>query len=164
MLAAAQRRAHARRGLNVLATVSAWAQAWLPASASGADMIRTGLIAALALGLWSPGAAAVAQDNPATTADIRCMVVIAAILSAKNNPKFEAAAPLAMTYYLGRIKGREPELDLQARTVAVFRASQGADIRADAVRCGQEMSVMSKNAADLAARIRALPDTKAPQP
>jgi mono/diheme cytochrome c family protein len=108
----------------------------------------------LALGLAALATASRAAEAPATMADLRCIVVVALVMSNNSNPQMQAAAPLAMTYYLGRIKGREPATNIEARLTEEFAAAQGKDIRADAQRCGAEMSAMSKESAALAAHLR----------
>ena len=50
------------------------------------------------------------------------------------------AGTMAHSYWLGKIDGRNPQLDLEASVLAEIPAMTNQDLfRAEAVRCGQEM-------------------------
>lgn len=109
---------------------------------------------AAGVGLALCASAARAADSD-TDNDLRCMVVAGAVAGSPN-PQLQAAAPLMMSYYLGRAKGREPGIDIGARLEAAYRGLKASGLQADAQRCGAEMAAMGKETQDLAAKFHEL--------
>ncbi|HYM18762.1 MAG TPA: hypothetical protein VEU06_09380 [Micropepsaceae bacterium] len=101
-------------------------------------MVRHGFIA-LFLFLASP-LAAHAQSAAAAniTADIRCL--IASLSSGNSNDEtVKTAGFLASLYYLGRLDGGAPNLDLESRMIAEIDKMTPEDVRSEAARCGSTM-------------------------
>ncbi|HEY1898551.1 MAG TPA: hypothetical protein VGG49_02040 [Steroidobacteraceae bacterium] len=78
-----------------------------------------------------------AQD-PATTADVRCVVV--GIRSAALPDSRQKSTGLLMAlYYIGRLDGRDPKLDLRALLTEQLANMTSADFEAEAVRCSNAL-------------------------
>jgi hypothetical protein len=78
-----------------------------------------------------------------------CLVVGFAISSEAAK---QAAGTLLSLYYIGRIFGRTPQLDLEALLVKEIRVMTQADLNSEAQRCGvsltakgQEITQIGKN-------------------
>ena len=96
--------------------------------------IATGLAALAALALV--GTAARAEDpKAATKQDLRCLVV-AYTLSANPDPQTKSFATAALIYFLGRLNGREPDMDVEARVRAEIPKIAPADFMTDLQECG----------------------------
>lgn len=61
---------------------------------------------------------------------------------------------LGMLYYLGRINGREPELDLQAALVAAMKSFRAEDAERDSRRCSDAMLESGAELKGLADRLK----------
>ena len=81
--------------------------------------------------LASAGGGARAQDLTAT--DLRCVVAFTVLV---NNPTYREAAASGIFYFLGRIEGREPQLDLAHALHDTRRGMQNGDFLTEAQRCG----------------------------
>jgi hypothetical protein len=79
------------------------------------------------------GSAAKAEDA-VTTSDLRCLVV-ASTLSNSTNESFKAAGTVSAFYYMGRLDGRAPDLDLENRLFAEALKMTPEDILAQARIC-----------------------------
>ena len=77
------------------------------------------------------GGGARAQDLTAT--DLRCVVAFTVLV---NNPTYREAAASGIFYFLGRIEGREPQLDLAHALHDTRRGMQNGDLLTEAQRCG----------------------------
>ena len=90
------------------------------------------LIAALsaAAGLATAAKAADA-DN---VADVRC-VVVAMGLTQSPDPQVKALAAAASLYFVGRIDGRAPDLDLEAMMIRQVNSMSMDDMRGELQRC-----------------------------
>ena len=93
-------------------------------------MSRYLAVLAASLALFAP---AHAQDG-STEADVRCMAVTMMGL-ANGNPQIQTASLMAGLYYLGRIDGREPQLDLAAAVEREVRPMRAEQMQAEAQRC-----------------------------
>jgi hypothetical protein len=113
------------------------------------------LLAAAAFGLAA--APANAQSNPADDADLKCMLVIGAMVAAPTaNDQMKALAPLAFTYYYGKLKGRSPGLNIEDRLMAVMATLQGGSPQQDAVRCGAELKALGDETKALGDKFKSL--------
>ena len=89
------------------------------------------------------------------TDDLRCYIVVSSQLMASENPTEKMAAFMAQGYWLGRIDGRAPDLDLEERLIAEFpNTTKSEFFRAEAARCGQEMVVRGKAVSAIGENIR----------
>ncbi len=124
--------------------------------------LKRRLMAALALGgaLMASGARAQAD---ATAADVRCLVVLGIVsdmAEASNKPRVTAA----LTYYLGRLDGRTPSLDLEAQMAAEGAKLSPQDLRAEAVSCGQAVATRGEAVRAIGDRLKAMVQGQAPAP
>jgi hypothetical protein len=79
------------------------------------------------------------DESRATTDDIRCFVVAISLLQSPNSALRSAGASSAL-YYLGRLDGREPRMDLGKRVAAEALKMSLEDIRLESQRCGKALS------------------------
>jgi hypothetical protein len=115
---------------------------------------------ALACSLFASGANADApavdrtttpENNPgsavpldaATTNDLRCAIVYMQMISSQDT-KINTAGYIGLMYWMGRLDGRAPNLDLENRIMAELPEMTPDVIRAEAQRCGAEMQVRGK--------------------
>jgi len=83
----------------------------------------------------------VASAEPdATTSDLRCLVSAAVMSSSSDDPKVKSAGQLAAIYFLGRLDGRTPDLDLEARFAEQAHAMTDADVKSQLQSCGATLS------------------------
>lgn len=87
------------------------------------------LIAILAL----PSMRVVAQDAT-TTADIRCVVVGMQMSGSVNSP-LQPRGILLTLFYLGRLDGRVPELDIESLLIEQAGKMSDADYASEGRRC-----------------------------
>jgi hypothetical protein len=81
------------------------------------------------------------QDE--TVADMRCIVVGMKIGGSGNSTQ-QAAALMSVLYYIGRIDGREPALDLEVMLAKEFIKMTPADFSREAARCGNHLTEKGK--------------------
>src|ERR1700722_15918296 len=72
------------------------------------------------------------------TDDLRCAMVYMQMGTSKE-PAIQAAGSLGMLYFLGKLDGRTPDLDVENRVIAELPNLKGDYFRAEAVRCGSEL-------------------------
>jgi hypothetical protein len=121
-------------------------------------MLRS-ILPALALALAAGPALAAADDAAAAKRDVRCILVIGLIASNTQAAASESAKQgmiAGMGYYLGRLKGREPDIDLTARIVAETRGIRLADIQGEALRCGDELKAFGAESQRVGAALKAV--------
>jgi hypothetical protein len=81
---------------------------------------------------------AMAQDAD-TVADVRCVAV--GIRSAELPDSRQKSTGLLMAlYFIGRLDGRDPKLDLEALLAAQLSKMTAADFTAEATRCGNSLA------------------------
>jgi len=91
------------------------------------------LLAALSATLsLATGAHAADADN---VADARCLVAALA-LTQSPDPQAKAFAPVASLYFVGRLDGRAPDLDLEAAVIKQVNAMSADELRSELQRCG----------------------------
>lgn len=98
----------------------------------------------LALAPWVAGAAAPLDVE--TRKDVRCLIVVGQ-LSKSEDPELRDAGRVASQYFLGRIDGRAPALDLEA-AIAAEGAAAVADQKDLFLYCGE---LMKKRGAEVEA-------------
>jgi hypothetical protein len=109
----------------------------------------------LAVGLLLATGSARAEDEGAS-ADARC-VAIATMLAGSTTatPEMRSTAPTMITYFIGRLKGRDPGVDVAKLVSAKFEEMAGGDRRAEELRCSDEMTALSQDEHHLADRLQA---------
>jgi hypothetical protein len=68
--------------------------------------------------------------------DVRCFIV-ALYMSQAADPAVRAAAPSVWMYYLGRLNGRQPTLDLQRVILSELQVLKPNDLQSESRRCGK---------------------------
>ena len=86
--------------------------------------------AALLCGLWP--AQAMADD---TDDDLKCLVASMAMVQS-GDPDDQSVGMLSTMYWLGRLDGRTPALDLENKAKVAAEALKPADLAAETARCG----------------------------
>ncbi len=71
-----------------------------------------------------------------TMSDIRC-IAVAMKMSAREGSAQQASATMITLYYLGRLDGRRPELNVEGLIAKVAANMSAAELRSDAPRCGR---------------------------
>ena len=87
------------------------------------------------LGLLIGAASPTTTADAATEDDLRCLVVSIYLVKNKD-PELAKAGQMASGYFLGRIDGRTPHLDLEEAMVRVSKSMDEARVKAEAGRCG----------------------------
>src|ERR1700685_3052113 len=81
----------------------------------------------------------VMAQNADTVADVRCVAV--GIRSAELPDSRQKSTGLLMAlYFIGRLDGRDPKLDLEAMLSAQLSKMTAADFTAEAARCGNSLA------------------------
>jgi hypothetical protein len=73
-----------------------------------------------------------------TRADVRC-VLVAMRMVATQSPQQRTAGMMVAMYYLGRLDGHAPGADIERLIKAEVWKSTSAELKSDAVRCGQAL-------------------------
>ena len=96
--------------------------------------MRIAMILAASTVLSAAGAAR--ADEWSTGADLRCVVALSALV---NNPTYREAAASGIFYFVGRLEGRDPTLDLAKGLKQVRSAMQVSQYGGEAQHCGAEL-------------------------
>jgi hypothetical protein len=83
------------------------------------------------------------DDSNDQTRDVRCLLAAVAMMNSPNNT-IRAAAATSALYYLGRVDGREPHLDLEKLLAQQSQQISPTDLVAESKRCGQELSTRAR--------------------
>src|SRR5262249_8232268 len=75
--------------------------------------------------------------NADTDADLRCLAVALILIGQTQDPAQQQALNSAAIYYLGRLDGRAPEMDLEERLFGLLHDFNAEQLAAERVRCGQ---------------------------
>ncbi len=105
-------------------------------------MILPLLLAAAPLQAATPAAPAPARLSP-EAADARCVVVLGFInAQGKLTPERTEAVKNGTIYYLGKLRGRNPAINLTATldAAAKLATAQKVNVGPEAQRCGAELS------------------------
>ncbi|MBW8815219.1 MAG: hypothetical protein JF588_17505 [Caulobacterales bacterium] len=113
-------------------------------------------VGVLSLALLAAPAHAAAADPAAASKDLQCALVLAVMGAQATTPEMKQGAIGGVSYYLGRLKGREPDIDLPARVTAEAKAMQPADIQAAGTRCGAELKAFGAESQTVGAALKAL--------
>lgn len=98
-------------------------------------MIRLPIVIAILFGsLTLATAVRAAPDDDANAADVRCVMVSFGLMQSPD-PQIRALATGAGLYFVGRIRGRSPDLDLEAAVVQQLGALTPEDMRDELQRC-----------------------------
>jgi hypothetical protein len=95
----------------------------------------TGLVMLMALA--SP--AKLLAQRPEDTADIRC-VAVALKMTEMPSTEQKSAGLMMAVFYLGRLDGRVPNLDIEKLIVEQVGKMSNADYSSEAIRCGKSLS------------------------
>lgn len=121
-------------------------------------MFRT-IILSAAVFAGAATAARAADPTPAPASapasDLRCLAV-ASILASNSDPNLKNAGVMAALYYLGKLDGREPGLDLEARLKQEFTQLTPQEIQPEGMRCGAELAARGKAMTEIGARLQGL--------
>src|SRR5580698_8359750 len=101
-------------------------------------MSRTPWLALALLVMAAPAPVVLAQ-TPDTTADVRCVAVGLHFAEAPNSPQKSTGLLMAL-YYMGRLDGRDPNLDLKALLTAQLAKMTAADFSQEDLRCSSILS------------------------
>jgi hypothetical protein len=103
------------------------------------SMTRLPIVLTMLIGSFSlaTAAQAAADDNAndPNAADVRCVVVSIGLLQSPD-PRVKALATGASLYFVGRIRGHSPDLDLEAAIVKQYGTMTPEDMRDELQRCG----------------------------
>jgi hypothetical protein len=98
------------------------------------------------------GVALPARAQDANTQDLRCLV-IAIEMSGSVDEQIRASATTVGVYFLGRLDGRAPDLDVQARVAAEMMRMKPEDLDPEVNRCTALMGTRGQVISDLAGRL-----------
>jgi hypothetical protein len=96
------------------------------------------LLGALAGALTLVSAKALAQDAE-TIADVRCVIVGIRFAGMADAAQHSAGMMLSM-YYIGRLDGRVPKLDIEELMIKEISAMTESDYGSEAKRCGGSLT------------------------
>jgi hypothetical protein len=124
---------------------------------------RSGVLATLLMLLSVP----IRAQDAATISDIRC-VVVAIKLAEMPDATRQSAGMMAALYYLGRLEGRVPNLDIEELIIGQLSTMTTADYSSEAQRCGGGLTLkgqqITKIGSDLVKRGQKLQDQAAAPP
>jgi hypothetical protein len=115
-------------------------------------LIPTVAVAALAAAAFVPQAYAQA---PQRSADMRCVVVAAQVAAMSDEPAMKTAMMSTAMYYLGKLKGREPGLDLKTLAEAEFTRMTPDTAKTEAGRCSAEMAAFNQEVTAISQALKA---------
>ena len=95
--------------------------------------------AVTALLVLAPGMAfAQPKGDGETDKAVRCLVVYMK-MSSSPDVKVQQSGGTGTIYWLGRLDGHDPKLDLESRVVAQAKSMDDAALQVEGTRCGAEM-------------------------
>lgn len=110
------------------------------------------LVAASAL----VAAAAPSQAQDAVAQDMRCVAAFAMATGQTADPEKQGPLIAATMYFIGRLDGRAPGIDLEARLKAeVVRMAASGDVATDGKRCGELVGARGKDLMEIGQRLQA---------
>ena len=86
----------------------------------------------------SAPAAPAASSDAQNIADVRC-VVVGMKMAELADTKVKSSGTLLALYYIARLDGRVPGLDLEGQIMNQIKAMTSADYQSEALRCGAEL-------------------------
>jgi hypothetical protein len=93
--------------------------------------------------------------GPGTADDARCLVVAISI-GRSSDPTRKAAGETAMMYFLGRLDGSAPTIDLEKTVLGELGRMSQADLQTESQRCGQILQFRGQAMAGLAKALNQL--------
>jgi hypothetical protein len=90
--------------------------------------------------------------SPDTVNDARCFFAAISLIRSGDKATQAAATSSAM-YYLGRLDGREPGLDLEALILDVARRFSPSEIFSESQRCGHQLSARGQVVSAIGAKL-----------
>lgn len=115
--------------------------------------------AAIALALCVATPAVAQVDDAAARRDLRCVLVVGIIggqVQASGSDSAKQGMMAGIGYYLGRLKGRDPAINLTARLTAEARGLKIGDLQPEALRCGEELKQFGRESQEVGAALKAL--------
>lgn len=91
-------------------------------------------------------------DLADSAGDVRCLLAAVTMMTSPNNT-IRAAAATSALYYLGRLDGREPGVDLEKRLSEESHRMSSDDLAAESKRCGQELSARARVISSIGQRL-----------
>jgi len=122
----------------------------------------TGVAALAAVAIFAGSRAS--ADDPATS-DLRCLIAIGSASGAGDVS--EDLKPLLLfgsMFYLGKLEGRAPDLDLENRIADEAQNMTADDMKNDLVRCADELRTESVEMKSIAGRLTARAQALTPPP
>ncbi len=101
--------------------------------------MKLGQIAGLSAVLWSMAAAANAQQAQSATQDVRCLLLATHMSGRATKPEVKTVMSMTSAYYLGRVNGRIPDSELEARTRTEAKALVGTNVGQQMQSCVADM-------------------------
>jgi hypothetical protein len=115
-------------------------------------MFRSIIFSAAVLAAAATGARAA---DPAPAPDLRCLAV-ASVLASNSDPNVKNAGVMAALYYLGKLDGRDPGLDLETRLRQEVTQLSPQEIQSETLRCGAELAARGKTMNEIGLRLQGL--------
>ena len=103
----------------------------------------TALLAAIAIPLVQAR-----SQSVETIPDVRCVVVGMRLTGMVNSPQHSAGMALVL-YFMGRLDGRVPKLDIEDLMVKEISRMTAADYDSEAKRCGSSLSERGQQIAQI---------------
>lgn len=109
-------------------------------SKSEGGRMRTRILWAFIMSLlWISGSLPAQAQSPETVADVRC-VLVGMRFAQMPNPTLRTSGFMLALYYIGRLDGREPKLDIEKLIIDQVTNMTNADYAHEAVRCGTSLT------------------------
>ena len=108
------------------------------------------LAAAVAVGALAP---ALAQADPKSDVDIRC-VIVGGALAQSDDPELQNLGRASLFYFLGRLEGRGDTDNLDARIVEAARKMTADDIKTQSQTCGAMFTAVTQSLQDLSNAVK----------
>jgi hypothetical protein len=116
-------------------------------------MIGKWFCAALMPWALATAAEALPNDDPEVAADLRCLA-IAFNMAGSQDAQLSQAGALAAYYYLGKIDGRAPAIDLEDAIRRSSSSPSAGQFAAEAQRCGDELQTRGREITDIGLRLQ----------
>jgi hypothetical protein len=97
---------------------------------------------------------ALEDPTPSIDADTSCFVATLTMLESPD-PAVSAAGQVALMYWLGKIDGADPTLDLEVRIAEIAPTMTREIVARELIRCGGEMMARGREVQEMGARLAA---------
>ena len=119
-------------------------------------------LAALLLAALAVAPPARAQPADPARNDLRCVIAVGLFGAQTKEEGPRAASATGLIFFMGRLKGREPGIDLKARVLAEANLLKSpADLQPDIARCTAEMQAFGRESTELGEALTAFARAKA---